>query len=84
MVRTVVATVPGSFWGEFCVAPGMFQANALKRNGSKERFERLLPPEALPTLHLAHEALLHLAASATHRLEHLAHLSVLAEEVVDL
>ena len=43
-----------------------------------------LSPKPLPATHLAHEALLHLAAAAAHRLEHLAHLGVLFEDVVDL
>ena len=42
-------------------------------------------PEFLSTLHLAHHALLGFdAAAAAHGLEHLAHLGVLAEEVVDV
>ena len=44
----------------------------------------MLASEALAAAHLAHEALLHFASAAAHGLEHLAHLLVLAEEVVDL
>jgi hypothetical protein len=44
-----------------------------------------LPAELLAGLHLGHHALLGLhAAAGAHGLEHLAHLGVLAEEVVDL
>jgi len=43
-----------------------------------------LPPKSLSPAHLAHEALLHFAAPAAHRFEHLAHLGVLFEDVVDL
>lgn len=43
-----------------------------------------LAPEPLLVAQLAHEALLHLATARAHGLEHLAHLLVLAEQVVDL
>lgn len=44
-----------------------------------------LSPEFLSALHLAHHALLGFDATAgAHGLEHLAHLAVLAEEVVDV
>jgi hypothetical protein len=41
-----------------------------------------LSPESLAAAHLAHEVLLHFTAVEAHGLEHLAHLQVLAEEVV--
>jgi hypothetical protein len=41
------------------------------------------PSETLSAAHLGHEALLHFAAAGAHGFEHFAHLSVLAEEVVD-
>jgi len=42
-------------------------------------------PKPLSAAHLAHEALLHFGASAgAHGFEHLAHLGMLLEEVVDL
>jgi len=45
----------------------------------------VLSPEFLASLHLAHHALLGFdAAASAHGLEHLSHLGVLAEEVVDV
>jgi len=45
----------------------------------------LLPAELLSALHLAHHALLGFdAAAGAHGFEHLSHLAVLAEEVVDV
>jgi len=43
-----------------------------------------LPSEPLTAAHLGHEALLGFGAAGAHGFEHLAHLGVLAEEVVDL
>ena len=52
--------------------------------GLKVRRNSTSPPKPLPAALLAHQALLHLAAAAAHRFEHLTHLGVLFEDVVDL